>query len=136
MNCPDCQAEIKGRPAACPECGIELRAPAPRPQQSDAVKYIVIAVSIIAVLAVLGFVASNMGDSPCPECKGKRVILCENCKDGTNRCLQCKGGGFDLGTQSTCSVCMGKKVTTTCMKCKGTPSKQCRTCEGTGQVGK
>ncbi len=135
MNCPDCQAEFKGRPAACPECGIELRAPAPRPQQSDAVKYMVIAVSIIAVLIVLGLVASNMGGGPCPECRGKGNILCENCKDG-NKCLQCKGTGNDLGTFSTCQVCLGKKVTTTCMKCKGSPSKQCRTCSGSGQVGK
>ena len=134
MNCPDCQAEIQGRPEQCPECGIELRAPAPPRKQSDAAKYAIIAVSVLVVLGVLAFVASNMGGSTCKECKGKGYTLCMNCKDGVNKCLSCKGTGSDLQTFSTCQACNGKRVTPVCQRCKGQPKKSCPTCQGSGQV--
>ena len=137
FNCPECGEVVSQTAASCKHCGVDLTevAPPPPAPPNDAVKYITIVGIILTVCLVLYFVTTGMTTSQkCNECKGRKVIVCTNCKDGPPRCTGCKGTGKDQGTFSTCGRCNGTGSSARCEACKGEPKKTCKVCGGTGEI--
>lgn len=135
LACPSCGAAMAASDPACPSCG-QAKAPARARSSSsdDALQYVKIIGILVVVIVVVVIVAGMMGQSAraCAECKGKKVVLCDNCVTGRNLCKNCKGYGFDRQTHSTCPDCKGRGDTPSCWKCGGNPKKPCPTCKGTG----
>jgi hypothetical protein len=133
--CASCGAAMATSDPACPSCGQAKAAPVRRAATSDdAFQYVKIIGILVVVVAVVLIVASMMGPGAqvCGDCHGKKVMVCENCADGVNRCYDCKGTGVDRGTFSTCLKCSGKGSTPSCWKCGGKSKWNCKTCKGTG----
>jgi hypothetical protein len=135
LTCPACDEAVRRTDVECPSCGTELNpvAPPPKAPVSDSSKYLMIVGGLLVGVLILVFMASGMGGSTCGECKGKKYVVCLNCKGGEAKCIYCKGNGFDQQTQSTCLKCNGTGKAGVCEKCHGNPKKTCPSCNGTGE---
>lgn len=136
-KCPECDAPVAVNARSCKACGLGEGEPPPYakvgPPRSDGASYGIIIGVIVGIIVVVLFLASFMGGTTCGECKGKKVVVCGNCRDGVAKCVLCKGTGSDPQTFSTCMQCQGRGTASTCAKCKGDPKRACPTCGGKGQ---
>jgi len=134
LTCPACEEAVRRTDVECPSCGTELNpvAPPPKAPVSDSSKYAMIVGGVLVAALILIFMASGMGGSTCGECKGRKYVVCQNCKGGQAKCIYCKGTGVDQQTQSTCAKCNGTGTEGTCAKCRGNAKKSCPSCDGTG----
>jgi hypothetical protein len=135
LPCPTCGAAMAAADPVCPSCGQAKARPRAQVSKSDdALQYVKIVGILVVVVVVVLILAGMMGSSPlrCEDCRGKKIITCDNCSEGINRCRDCKGTGVDLGTHSTCLKCNGKGATPSCLKCGGRSKWPCPTCKGTG----
>jgi hypothetical protein len=137
--CPKCKKPVEADVDACPACGYDLTrassaAMAAARPRSDSQQYGIIIGSMVLIAVVILIGASLMNTTkPCKDCKTKGIVVCENCKDGKPKCLECKGAGTDPQTFSTCMKCNGTGVSAgLCPKCKGAGKHPCKACGGSG----
>lgn len=136
-KCPECDAPVAHDARSCKNCGLGEGEPPPyariAPARSDGASYgMVIGIGAAIIVGVLILTALFTGGADCRECKGKKVVVCWNCKDGIAKCALCKGSGADPQSFAKCMTCQGTGKVTPCPKCHGNPKKTCPTCGGKG----
>lgn len=136
-ECPQCGKTVSMAATVCKYCGEQF-APDPRLSvrpRSDAAKYLMIGGGVVAAILILLLVAPLLrATRPCADCRSAGTVICVNCKDGTAKCLVCKGSGRDPQNFSTCQGCKGKGTAAVCGRCNGTPIKTCPSCDGSGEI--
>ncbi len=138
-SCPACGEDVSATALSCKHCGAEFEpavAAKKKPRDmGDGAKYgIIIGGLLIAVVVIVGIASGMGGSKTCPDCRGRKTIVCTNCKDGRPKCSGCKGTGRDPQTYSTCQRCSGKGDAAACPKCQGKERWSCTTCSGSGSL--